>query len=658
MRLHRSLRLLLAGATLTTASFAIDSELAALVAKAEKGNAIAQYNVGLAYAEGRGVEVDRVAAFYWLSLAQQNGARGKALDDLTPKLSADELAAARARLAAVGAAPAETNTAPAPAAASRELSQALADKQQLSAELAAAWKEVEQLKSQLAQAQSAPVASADLTQLTRERDSLSTKLTDLAGDVATLRAERERLQKLAAQVQKDVADAREVSRAREEQARIADMRAAQLTRETEQLKAELTQRATAPVAYPDLRERVQDLEAQVAALRQAPPAFPDLRGRVNELEQQLAAATASKPALPPDYPDLRVRVAQLEKELTAAAELSRSATAELTAAATAKKFAEAELTTLRSQLAAARDAAASAPAFPDLRGRVQELESQLAAARNAAPAYPDLGDRVRQLESALATARAQIERATATVAPAFPDLRDRVRELETALAAAQSAAPAYPDLRPRVAELEKQLAATPLSVPVATPDEALTAKLAETEGKLATALRGFSLLQKDTDELRARLEQSTRSLSSDRDALAAKLAAAEETTRVAQAEVATLNDSLNSLQRGSSQTGIELAAARALIAQLQGTNTVLARENYDLKAQLAPAPTRGTLSSSTAPAESTPTRTHVVAAGDSLTKISARYYGTPDRWSDLVAANRDTLDAKATLRIGMTLRVP
>lgn len=444
---------------------AADAEIVDLAAKAEKGNAIAQYNLGLAYAEGRGVEVDRAAAFVWLTLAQQNGARGKALEDLAPKLTADELATAKLRLAALNAAPA--SAAPTPAiAAPAELAQAHDDKKELSAELAAAWKETE-----------------------------------------LLRTERDRLQQLATTTQADATAARESGRAYQEQARIAEMRIASLTRELEQAKA---------------------------------------------------------------------------------------------AAPAAQKLAAAEAQSLRTQLAAATPAPAPAPSYPDLRGRVGDLEQQLAAAR-------------------------------ATPAPA--------------------PAPSYPDLRDRVAELERQLAAaqTPAATPAASDDTA--AKLAEVEGKLTTALRGYSLLQRERDELQAKIDKTAADLTAERDTLAAKLAAAEANASAAQAEATRLGDSLGALQRSSGQSSSELAAARALIAQLQAANTTLGRENYELKAVLPRDAGRSTAAVATG-------RTHAVTAGDSLTKISQRYYGTPDRWPDIVAANRDVLDAKATLRVGLTLRIP
>ena len=58
------------------------AEVASLRAKAQRGNAIAQYNLGLAYAKGRGIAQNNIEAFVWLSLAIENGARGKDLEAL------------------------------------------------------------------------------------------------------------------------------------------------------------------------------------------------------------------------------------------------------------------------------------------------------------------------------------------------------------------------------------------------------------------------------------------------------------------------------------------------------------------------------------------------------------------------------------------------
>jgi nucleoid-associated protein YgaU len=51
-------------------------------------------------------------------------------------------------------------------------------------------------------------------------------------------------------------------------------------------------------------------------------------------------------------------------------------------------------------------------------------------------------------------------------------------------------------------------------------------------------------------------------------------------------------------------------------------------------------------------------RVHVVTGGDTLAKISALYYGTPARWGDILAANRDVLGEANNLVVGRALRIP
>ena len=58
--------------------------------------------------------------------------------------------------------------------------------------------------------------------------------------------------------------------------------------------------------------------------------------------------------------------------------------------------------------------------------------------------------------------------------------------------------------------------------------------------------------------------------------------------------------------------------------------------------------------SPTAPAQ----RVHVVQEGDSLTRISLRYYNTPARWQEIYAANRDILAGKSALTPGQRLKIP
>ncbi len=76
------------------------AEVSALRAKAEKGNSLAQYNLGLAYSQGQLVTVDLPEAFAWLTLAAENGSTGNALDRVLGGLTDEQLAEGRRRLAA------------------------------------------------------------------------------------------------------------------------------------------------------------------------------------------------------------------------------------------------------------------------------------------------------------------------------------------------------------------------------------------------------------------------------------------------------------------------------------------------------------------------------------------------------------------------------
>ena len=57
-------------------------------------------------------------------------------------------------------------------------------------------------------------------------------------------------------------------------------------------------------------------------------------------------------------------------------------------------------------------------------------------------------------------------------------------------------------------------------------------------------------------------------------------------------------------------------------------------------------------------AAATPPRVHIVAEGDSLTRLSVRYYGTGNRWQDIYEANRDVLKGENALRPGQRLKIP
>ncbi len=238
-------------------------------------------------------------------------------------------------------------------------------------------------------------------------------------------------------------------------------------------------------------------------------------------------------------------------------------------------------------------------------------------------------------------------------APAYPDLSGRVKELETALAAAQTALQAE----------HAKAASVPAPAPavVAAPADADLAKeLADTKTKLEMSLRAYSLLVKERDELADRSTKSGESLTADRNTLTTRLADAESRATAAKEEAARLDAALTVLQSSSAQTSRDYAAEHLLFHQVRGANTVLAQENYLLKAALARDPNAPRATAITpVPVPAAPTaRTYTVAAGDSLSKISQRIYGTPQRWREIYNANRDRLHSESSLKAGLELRIP
>ena len=73
-------------------------------------------------------------------------------------------------------------------------------------------------------------------------------------------------------------------------------------------------------------------------------------------------------------------------------------------------------------------------------------------------------------------------------------------------------------------------------------------------------------------------------------------------------------------------------------------------------ARAEPPPAPAAVAVSPAPAAST--SVHVVQPGETLGTISARYYGTPAKWSVLFNANRDRVPDANNVRVGTRLDVP
>jgi nucleoid-associated protein YgaU len=228
---------------------------------------------------------------------------------------------------------------------------------------------------------------------------------------------------------------------------------------------------------------------------------------------------------------------------------------------------------------------------------------------------------------------------------------------------------------------------------------------AEHAAETAALKQQLTTLRTQVDTLTAEREKLTQQVAASEKApraelanLEAKLSTILESTNQLRSENAELKTQLTQFKQGAAGA----AGAQSLRDQLQDVQsqvTLLAEENSRLKSRLlgsvagastsTPAPAtppsvgsaptgvvtiKPTAVSATlvttvsgaprpgaapaAPAGASTTRFHVVESGDTLAKISSQFYGTPARWGDILAANRDVLGENNNLVVGRTLRIP
>lgn len=220
--------------------------------------------------------------------------------------------------------------------------------------------------------------------------------------------------------------------------------------------------------------------------------------------------------------------------------------------------------------------------------------------------------------------------------------------LKGELAAAQAAAAKSSD---QAADLQKQLDAIK---PSSGGD--LAAQLADVQDKLAVSLRSFSVVQDENTQLKATIDK----LTVDNAALSQQLDSAKA--------------SIASLQAQAAQTS-QIEPLRAEARHAEDEASRLAAENADLRLRMSlqapspgsrnPVPSRPSAGPSytapapaAAPAPAVEARTYTVVEGDTLSKISKKFYGTTSRWMDILKANSDTLKDDKSLSVGATLKIP
>lgn len=205
----------------------------------------------------------------------------------------------------------------------------------------------------------------------------------------------------------------------------------------------------------------------------------------------------------------------------------------------------------------------------------------------------------------------------------------------------------------QAADLQKQLDAAKASgAPGGDPTQ-----LADLQDKLTTALRSFSVVQDENTDLKASIDKLT----------------TQNTMLSQQLDIA--HSSIAALQTEAAKTA-EIDPLRTEVRNAQDEISRIAAENADLRTRLslqAPAPGAGkpmplrpgtaTAAAAEIPPAPTPTptpetKTYVVVEGDTLTKISRKFYGSSNRWDDILKANHDTLKDENSLVVGSTLKIP
>ena len=227
-------------------------------------------------------------------------------------------------------------------------------------------------------------------------------------------------------------------------------------------------------------------------------------------------------------------------------------------------------------------------------------------------------------------------------------------------------------------ELQQQLSA--IETAGKAPGLAELKARAETETKLTAALGSAKMLRDENDHLKTAAAESAKAKAD----LEADLAKAKAILPMA-VQATTLREQLNQAQAQASQLVDENSRLKARLSVSAGASgnlpsgfaptgvnaampsTAPTSVNAQMPAAGVTAMLVTSVSGQSSGAKSTgitksaangALRFHNVTTGDTLSKISNLYYGTPARWAEILVAIRDILGEDNTLVIGRTLRIP
>ncbi|HUR57104.1 MAG TPA: LysM peptidoglycan-binding domain-containing protein, partial [Opitutaceae bacterium] len=571
--------------------------------------------------------------------------------------------------------------------------------------------EVGALKSKLAEAeQAAQRQAASIADLTRLNEKLG-------GDKTTLERTIAQAQQAADVARTEIADLRNqltaASRTAQEQAAsnntlfaTNEKLQAQLKDSTDQLGAMRAENARLAVASEGAaalntelaatKSRLTDLQA--AAQKQA-TSLGELTG-VNEklgsekiaLERQVTQLRQAADVTRLEVAELRTRLAATDRTTQEQLAANHTLTAANTKLQAEVADAAAQINGFRAENArlavVSEGAAALRTELANAQSKLADLQSaaekQTASLTDLTGVSERLGNEKSALERQLADARQTSEAARTESA----DLKTRLAAMERAaqeqlVAATASAAALRTELaeaKTKLADIERTAEQQTGSVAELTvTKEKLTNELRDLQAQLG-ALRTENTRLAQSDQARQEAEQRAAGLA----AAAAQAATLQRDLLTARGEVARLTENVQMLERDRatrvSQLQQENAAVSARLRQAQGTLDQIASAarliNGNAPGFASNTSTTPTVSVPNATVTFTPTlplastalpppapsqpqsRVHVVAEGDSLTRISSRYYGTSSHWQDIYEANAEILRGENALRPGQRLRIP
>lgn len=119
---------------------------------------------------------------------------------------------------------------------------------------------------------------------------------------------------------------------------------------------------------------------------------------------------------------------------------------------------------------------------------------------------------------------------------------------------------------------------------------------------------------------------------------------------------------MRALEVQAIQNSPEWKQVAAEVLQLRNENAALKKQ---LAASASPQETQPSTNAVSTEEEQAPDnrtaagyQSYTVVAGDTLTKIAAKFYGEGESWEPIYEANKDSLSSPSSLRIGQTLVIP